>query len=154
QFFSGVELQDQFADLRPQLTYLALVSDLLILAARLQPAFPGGDERLHPRLALGLREIVLPAGIHELHLALDQLQQQLDLPLGRPPLKLLLHRSLRPDSGAVPCPVSEGNHLKSGRPGSNRRRPAWEAGILPLNYARGGWDSYRSGSGLARWSAS
>jgi hypothetical protein len=24
----------------------------------------------------------------------------------------------------------------SGRPGSNRRRPAWEAGILPLNYAR------------------
>ena len=29
----------------------------------------------------------------------------------------------------------------SGRPGSNRRRPAWEAGILPLNYAR----SERSG---------
>jgi hypothetical protein len=26
----------------------------------------------------------------------------------------------------------------SGRPGSNRRRPAWEAGILPLNYARSG----------------
>ena len=25
---------------------------------------------------------------------------------------------------------------KSGRPGSNRRRPAWEAGILPLNYTR------------------
>src|SRR5713226_6744209 len=25
---------------------------------------------------------------------------------------------------------------KSGRPDSNRRRPAWEAGILPLNYAR------------------
>src|SRR5262245_42569213 len=25
---------------------------------------------------------------------------------------------------------------ESGRPGSNRRRPAWEAGILPLNYAR------------------
>ena len=24
----------------------------------------------------------------------------------------------------------------SGRPESNRRRPAWEAGILPLNYAR------------------
>src|ERR1700733_13234532 len=24
----------------------------------------------------------------------------------------------------------------SGRPGSNRRRPAWEAGILPLNYSR------------------
>src|SRR5579871_2905204 len=26
--------------------------------------------------------------------------------------------------------------VKSGRPDSNRRRPAWEAGILPLNYAR------------------
>ena len=26
---------------------------------------------------------------------------------------------------------------ESGRPDSNRRRPAWEAGILPLNYARG-----------------
>ena len=24
----------------------------------------------------------------------------------------------------------------SGRPGSNRRRPAWEAGILPLKYTR------------------
>src|SRR5437867_13187448 len=31
------------------------------------------------------------------------------------------------------------NPLKgwSGRPDSNRRRPAWEAGILPLNYGRG-----------------
>src|SRR2546422_11596351 len=30
------------------------------------------------------------------------------------------------------------NPLKvwSGRPDSNRRRPAWEAGILPLNYGR------------------
>jgi hypothetical protein len=27
----------------------------------------------------------------------------------------------------------------SGRPGSNRRRPAWEAGMLPLNYARPGF---------------
>jgi hypothetical protein len=27
-------------------------------------------------------------------------------------------------------------NILSGRPGSNRRRPAWEAGILPLNYAR------------------
>ena len=27
-------------------------------------------------------------------------------------------------------------HVQSGRPDSNRRRPAWEAGILPLNYAR------------------
>src|ERR1700688_2001063 len=31
--------------------------------------------------------------------------------------------------------------LWSGRPGSNRRRPAWEAGILPLNYARSDPDS-------------
>ena len=34
--------------------------------------------------------------------------------------------------GAV-CKVSI---LWSGRPDSNRRRPAWEAGILPLNYSR------------------
>jgi hypothetical protein len=35
--------------------------------------------------------------------------------------------------------AAESQRLKlfeSGRPGSNRRRPAWEAGILPLNYAR------------------
>jgi hypothetical protein len=31
----------------------------------------------------------------------------------------------------------------SGRPGSNRRRPAWEAGILPLNYARSRIESLR-----------
>ncbi len=29
-----------------------------------------------------------------------------------------------------------GLQKKSGRADSNRRRPAWEAGILPLNYAR------------------
>ena len=28
------------------------------------------------------------------------------------------------------------SYYKSGRPDLNRRRPAWEAGILPLNYAR------------------
>jgi CO/xanthine dehydrogenase Mo-binding subunit len=34
--------------------------------------------------------------------------------------------------------VTPGQALpESGRPDSNRRRPAWEAGILPLNYARG-----------------
>src|SRR5437773_1728366 len=34
--------------------------------------------------------------------------------------------------------VTSGEELpESGRPDSNRRRPAWEAGILPLNYARG-----------------
>jgi hypothetical protein len=33
--------------------------------------------------------------------------------------------------------VEEGQEFpESGRPDSNRRRPAWEAGILPLNYAR------------------
>jgi hypothetical protein len=36
----------------------------------------------------------------------------------------------------VGCP-STGERCQSGRPDSNRRRPAWEAGILPLNYARG-----------------
>ena len=33
-------------------------------------------------------------------------------------------------------PNLTGRFRWSGRPGSNRRRPAWEAGILPLNYAR------------------
>jgi hypothetical protein len=28
------------------------------------------------------------------------------------------------------------SELWSGRPGSNRRHPAWEAGVLPLNYSR------------------
>jgi hypothetical protein len=35
-----------------------------------------------------------------------------------------------------PLEQFERNKVWSGRPGSNRRRPAWEAGILPLNYAR------------------
>src|SRR3954468_19433915 len=40
----------------------------------------------------------------------------------------------------------------SGRPGSNRRHPAWEAGVLPLNYSRsfcksGPSPALRSGSG-------
>jgi hypothetical protein len=33
------------------------------------------------------------------------------------------------------CPATPRRRW-SGRPESNRRRPAWEAGILPLNYAR------------------
>ena len=37
--------------------------------------------------------------------------------------------------GATGLPVTPGI-LWSGRPDSNRRRPAWEAGILPLNYGR------------------
>ena len=36
--------------------------------------------------------------------------------------------------GELPRPTKE--QKWSGRPGSNRRRPAWEAGILPLNYSR------------------
>ena len=30
----------------------------------------------------------------------------------------------------------QGRKRWSGRPGSNRRHPAWEAGVLPLNYSR------------------
>ena len=37
----------------------------------------------------------------------------------------------------APTEVEAGEAFpESGRPDSNRRRPAWEAGILPLNYAR------------------
>jgi hypothetical protein len=42
----------------------------------------------------------------------------------------------------------------SGRPESNRRRPAWEAGILPLNYARVSPRSLVSRPGGCQWSAS
>ena len=39
----------------------------------------------------------------------------------------------------------------SGRRGSNPRRPAWEAGILPLNYSRLAFFSYLADSfGLSR----
>jgi hypothetical protein len=37
---------------------------------------------------------------------------------------------------------------ESGRSDSNRRRPAWEAGILPLNYARRGFGG--DGNGFRR----
>src|ERR1700756_3799088 len=33
-------------------------------------------------------------------------------------------------------PELKGLKCWSGRPGSNRRHPAWEAGVLPLNYSR------------------
>src|SRR6266568_1428808 len=36
----------------------------------------------------------------------------------------------------------------SGRPGSNRRHPAWEAGVLPLNYSRSEDNPDFSSSGL------
>jgi hypothetical protein len=35
-----------------------------------------------------------------------------------------------------PANLGGSSIYESGRPDSNRRRPAWEAGILPLNYAR------------------
>ncbi|MCW5892444.1 MAG: transposase [bacterium] len=92
QRFSRVELQDQLADLRPQLADLALMDRLLVVRPRLEPARAGLEEQRHPALDLGLREIVLPAGVDERRLPLDQLQQQLDLAARRPPLKLLLHR--------------------------------------------------------------
>ena len=43
------------------------------------------------------------------------------------------------DVRAIPARTRNGHERscdKSGRSDSNRRRPAWEAGILPLNYAR------------------
>ena len=40
----------------------------------------------------------------------------------------------RDTEGVTGCPVTPREW--SGRPDSNRRRPAWEAGILPLNYGR------------------
>jgi hypothetical protein len=49
-----------------QLTDFALVRGLLILAAGFQAALPGGHGRLHPRLDLGVLQIVLAAGIDEL----------------------------------------------------------------------------------------
>src|SRR3989442_106241 len=39
-------------------------------------------------------------------------------------------------SGSGPCAARRAPKNWSGRPDSNRRRPAWEAGILPLNYGR------------------
>ncbi|MFZ4439931.1 MAG: hypothetical protein ACOYOS_16005, partial [Syntrophales bacterium] len=38
-------------------------------------------------------------------------------------------------AGATELPENLGREKWSGRPDSNRRRPAWEADILPLNYA-------------------
>ena len=41
-----------------------------------------------------------------------------------------------PNGNTPPGTRPNGVGLQSGRPDSNRRRPAWEAGILPLNYSR------------------
>ena len=54
------------------------------------------------------------------------------LGIGRLQFRGLDERRLR---FAVLPPGVEGEKW-SGRPDSNRRRPAWEAGILPLNYGR------------------
>ena len=44
----------------------------------------------------------------------DQLKEQLHLPLRRPPLELPSFSStLRLDAGSLPCPVQEGNQLKT-----------------------------------------
>src|SRR5215472_13450317 len=66
QFFSGVELQHELANLRPQLAHLGLVHCLLVLGAGLEAALPALDERVHPPLDLGLLEVVLAAHVHEL----------------------------------------------------------------------------------------
>ncbi len=57
----------------------------------------------------------------------------LNLALRRPPLKVFLHRSLRPDSGAVPCPVSEGNHLTTSPSCGGGR---WASGVVPVSRVR------------------
>src|SRR5262249_15167974 len=103
QFFSGVELQDQFTDLRAELADFAVVDCLLVLRSGLQATLAGLEERLHPALDLGLREVVLAAHVHELRFTLDQLQEQLDLPPRCPSLKVFLHR-LSLWTGAL-CPV-------------------------------------------------
>src|SRR5262249_10364934 len=63
------------------------------LRPRLESPLAGFDERVHPRLDLGLLEVMLAAHINELPLSPNQLKEYLNLPLRRPPLKLLrLHR--------------------------------------------------------------
>src|SRR5262249_53932961 len=58
-----------------------------------ESALAGLHERVHPRLDLGLLEVVLAAHVHELPLPPDQLKEELNLPLRRPPLELpRLHR--------------------------------------------------------------
>ena len=50
-----------------------------------------------------------------------------------------MSRPIRQNMRAIPARIRNGHETscdKSGRSDSNRRRPAWEAGILPLNYAR------------------
>ncbi len=42
----------------------------------------------------------------------------------------------------LPAGEKEGEEEWSGRPDSNRRRTAWEAAILPLNYSREGKEQF------------
>ncbi len=50
--------------------------------------------------------------------------------------KMLIKSPEQNKGEQIMMPLFRGGIEISGRPGSNRRRPAWEAGILPLNYAR------------------
>src|SRR5262245_36132033 len=65
---SCVQLEHELADLGPQLADLNLVRGLLVFGPLLESALAGLHERVHPRLDLGLLEIVLAAHVHELSL--------------------------------------------------------------------------------------
>jgi hypothetical protein len=45
-------------------------------------------------------------------------------------------RAAHRDADALPRNPRRGAPLRSGRPGSNRRRPPWQGGTLPLSYSR------------------
>ena len=61
--------------------------------------------------------------------------RKIGVPCARHGCVLELEAAL-PDAGRYAKLRSAKYLYHSGRPDSNRRRPAWEAGILPLNYAR------------------
>src|SRR5262249_425292 len=89
QFSPRDHSEHQLAYLRAQLPHLGLMDGLLVLGPGLEAALAALHERVHPSLDLGLLEVVLAAHVHELPLAPDQLKEKLNLPLRRPPLKLL-----------------------------------------------------------------
>src|SRR5262249_40137580 len=92
-----------------------LVGGLLVFGPRLEAPLAGLHERVHPRLDLGLLEVVLAAHVHELPLPPDQLKEELNLPLRRPPLELLrLHRPSARTRGLYPVQSRRGT--TSGRP--------------------------------------
>ena len=66
------------------------------------------------------------------------LQDEVTEPNRKADGRCLASASLPETETPAPTEVEAGDEPpESGRPDSNRRRPAWEAGILPLNYARG-----------------